>query len=93
MGATAKVRSAQAAAALGRRLQEVGSRHRPARGPRVTDGERPVGRGSARHWRPATCWAVLQGTPRRPRPTCGSERCGWRRTSSKWAVQRPPAAA
>ena len=66
VGATAKVRSAQAAAALGRRLQEVGSAIGLHVALRVTDGEQPVGRGIGPALEARDVLAVLQGTPEAP---------------------------
>ena len=62
----ARVRSAQAAAALGRRLQEVGSAIGLHVALRVTDGEQPVGRGIGPALEARDVLAVLQGTPEAP---------------------------
>lgn len=66
VGATAKVRSAQAAASLGRRLQEVGSAIGLQVSLRVTDGEQPVGRGIGPALEARDVLAVLQGAPEAP---------------------------
>ena len=61
-----QMRSAQAAAALGRRLQEVGSAIGLHVALRVTDGEQPVGRGIGPALEARDVLAVLQGTPEAP---------------------------
>lgn len=66
VGATAKVRSAHAAASLGRRLQEVGGAIGLQVFLRVTDGEQPVGRGIGPALEARDVLAVLQGTREAP---------------------------
>lgn len=66
VGATAKVRSARAAASLGRRLQEVGSAIGLQVSLRVTDGEQPVGRGIGPALEARDVLAVLRGASEAP---------------------------
>ncbi|GAB3466137.1 thymidine phosphorylase family protein [Massilia terrae] len=66
VGATAKVRTTQAAASLAFRLRNVGSAIGLQVSLRVTDGEQPVGRGIGPALEARDVLAVLKGLPEAP---------------------------
>lgn len=88
VGPTAKVRSAEAATTLSRRLKEVGS----AIGLRVrcvqTDGSQPVGRGMAPRSRHMMCWPSC-AAKRRRLPTCVVARSTWQEPCWRWWIRHP----